>query len=310
MHVDLLIFTLLLMVLIFSGIITTRYISKISSYLKLGHFAAGFIIIAIATSIPELVVGVTSALEGIPELSLGNILGSNVVNLSLIIGTAVLIAGEVNFQENKIKKELTYPFIIALIPIFLALDGILSRFDGLFLLIIFLAYLFLVFRHSDFEEGEEIVNRKQFLRSVIWFSIGLVALLVSARYLVDYASLIAVEIGIPVFFIGIILISLGTSLPELAFETISMIHGYKILAIGDLMGSTVANSTLILGAVSIISPILVPDFTEFQIVSLVMVVLISVFIIYLRSKSGITRLRALFLILIYVIFLILTGFTV
>lgn len=310
MHVDLLIFTLLLMVLIFSGIITTRYISKISSYLKLGHFAAGFIIIAIATSIPELVVGVTSALEGIPELSLGNILGSNVVNLSLIIGTAVLIAGEVNFQENKIKKELTYPFIIALIPIFLALDGTLSRFDGLFLLIIFLAYLFLVFRHSDFEEGEEIVNRKQFLRSVIWFSIGLVALLVSARYLVDYASLIAVEIGIPVFFIGIILISLGTSLPELAFETISMIHGYKILAIGDLMGSTVANSTLILGAVSIISPILVPDFTEFQIVSLVMVVLISVFIIYLRSKSGITRLRALFLILIYVIFLILTGFTV
>ncbi|WJI10484.1 sodium:calcium antiporter [Methanobacterium sp. CWC-01] len=309
MDIDLLIFTFLLLVLISSGIITTRYVSKISSYLKLGHFAAGFIIIAIATSIPELVVGVTSALEGIPELSLGNILGSNVVNLSLIIGTAVLIAGEINFKENKIKKELTYPFFLALLPILLALDGMLSRWDGIVLIIIFLAYFSLVFRHSEFEEEEEVVTRTQFIKSILFFTLGLLALLVSARYLVDYASLIAVDLGIPVFFIGIIVVSFGTSLPELAFETISMLHGYKILAIGDLMGSTVANSTLILGAVSIISPVLVPDFTEFEIVAVFLILLISIFILFLRSKTGLTRFRALILILIYLIFLLLTGFT-
>jgi cation:H+ antiporter len=134
------------------------------------------------------------------------------------------------------------------------------------------------------------------------------SLLISAKYLVDYTSLIASDIGIPVFLIGIILISFGTSLPELTFETISLLHGYKILAVGDLMGSTLSNSTLILGTVSIINPILVPDYSEFQIVSIFFIILISIFSLYLRSKSGLTRLRALLMIIIYIIFLLLTGF--
>ncbi len=308
MIMDYLIFIFLLILLILSGIITTRSISKISSYLKLAHFSAGFIIIALATGIPELIVGITSAVEGIPDLSLGTVLGSNVVNLSLVIGTAVLIAGNINFEDNNIKKELTYPFFIALLPILLALDQILSRIDGLILIAMFIAYIWFVFKSTDFEEEDEIVSRKQFFRSSILFSLGLIALLISARYLVDYASLIAAEIGIPVFLIGILLVSFGTSLPELTFETTSLLHGYKLLAIGDLMGSTVANSTLILGVVSIISPILVPNLTEFQLVSIFLVILISIFVIYLQSNSGITRLKALLLIFIYVIFLFLTGF--
>lgn len=307
MIIDFLIFISLLVVLILSGIITTRSVTKISSYLKLGHFAAGFIIIALATGIPELVVGVTSALEGIPELSLGNILGSNVVNLSLIIGIAVLIAGQINLKDNEIKKELTLPFFIALIPVILALDGELSRFDGLILITIFIIYLLLVIRKTDFEEEDVQISSKQFIISLILFTSGLIILLISAKYLVDYASLIALELGVPVFFIGIILISFGTSLPELLFETISLLHGFQHLAIGDLMGSTVANSTLILGTVAVITPILVPDFTELQIVSIFLLILISLFIIFIRSKNGITRLKALFLIIIYIIFLIITG---
>ncbi|WP_424355996.1 sodium:calcium antiporter [Methanobacterium sp. MBAC-LM] len=312
MNIDYMIFAFLLIILILSGAVTTRSISKISLYLKLGHFAAGFIIMAIATSVPELIISITSAIEKIPELSLGTVLGSNVVNLSLVIGTAVLIAGEINFKDNKIKKELTYPFFIALLPIILASDGILSHIDGIILIIIFIAYFTLVFKQTDFEEEEEedVVSKKQFIKNLIFFSIGLMALLISAKYLVDYTSLIASDIGIPVFLIGIILISFGTSLPELTFETISLLHGHKILAVGDLMGSTVSNSTLILGTVSIINPILVPDYSEFQIVSIFFIILISIFSLYLRSKSGLTRLRALLMIIIYIIFLFLTGFNI
>ncbi|MBC7118835.1 MAG: sodium:calcium antiporter [Methanobacteriaceae archaeon] len=235
------IFTVLLVVLTVSGIVATRSISKISSYLGLGHFAAGFIIMAVATGIPELVVGISSVMEGVPEVSLGNVLGSNVVNLSLIIGTAVLIAGGVSFDGDEIGKWLVYPFFIALLPIFLALDGVLSRFDGLFLIVIFLGYFLLVYRQRDFEEEE--VGGGEFLLSLILFAAGLTVLLISSRYLVHYAVLIALEIGVPVLFISIILISFGTSLPELVFETISILHGYKALAIGDLMGSTIVNST-------------------------------------------------------------------
>jgi len=300
-----LIFTALLIVLIVSGIVTTRSISKISSYLRLGHFAAGFIIMAVATGIPELVVGISSVMEGVPEVSLGNVLGSNVVNLSLIIGTAVLIAGGVSFEGDKIGEWFVYPFFIALLPIFLTLDGVLSRFDGLFLIVIFIGYFLLVYRQRGFEEEEE-VGKGEFLLSLILFAAGLTVLLISSRYLVHYAVLIALEIGVPVLFISIILISFGTSLPELVFETISILHGYKALAIGDLMGSTIVNSTLILGVVSVMRPILVTDLKNFQIVSVFLILLIFIFIMFLRSKSGITRQKALLLIIIYVIFLFLS----
>ncbi|MDI9624671.1 MAG: hypothetical protein QFX38_07280 [Methanothermobacter sp.] len=301
-----LIFTLFLVLLILSGIVTTRSISKISSYLRLGHFAAGFIIMAVATGIPELVVGISSVLEGVPEVSLGNVLGSNVVNLSLIIGSAVLVAGEVSF--SKIKNELIYPFFMALLPIFLVLDGVLSNFDGLFLIIVFIVYCLLVYRLGGFEE-EEIVDRREFLLSLILFSASLIILLLSSRYLVHYALLIAAEIGVPVFFISIILISFGTSLPELAFETISILHGYKGLAIGDIMGSTIVNSTLILGMVAVIRPIPVTDLREFHIVSIFLISLIFIFITFLRSKGGITRPKAILLIFIYIFFLFLSVLT-
>jgi len=306
MNFNYLIFIFLVLALILSGLITTRSISNISSYLKLGLFATGSLITGIATSTPELAIGIDSAIEGIPELSLGNVLGTNVVNLSLIIGTAVIIAGGVNFKKGEIKKELIYPFFLAFLPIILSLDLILSRTDGLILIIMFIVYFWIIIRKRDFEEDEESISRKQFLKSSILLSLGLTCLLISAWYLVDYAVVIAVESGIPIFIIGILFISIGTSIPELTFQTISLLHGYKLLTIGDLMGTTVVNSTLVLGVASIIAPILVTDTLEFIIVSIISLILISIFIIYLQSKDGITRLRALFLILIYIIFLLLT----
>ncbi len=135
-------------------------------------------------------------------------------------------------------------------------------------------------------------------------------LLASSRYLVHYALLIAGEIGVPIFFISIILISFGTSLPELVFETVSILHGYKGLAVGDIMGSTIVNSTLILGMVAVMRPIPVTDLREFQIASIFLILLIFIFITFLRSKSGITRPKAILLISIYVLFLFLSVFNI
>lgn len=306
MIVDLLIFIFLLVVLVLSGIVTTRSITNISSYLKLGLFATGSLITGIATSTPELAIGIDSAIKGIPELSLGNILGTNVVNLSVIIGTAILIAGKVDFDEGDIKKETIYPFFSAFLPIILSLDGVLSRIDGLFLIIVFIAYFWLVIRKSNFEDDEVTVSRTQFLKNSLFLALGIVGLLVSSWFLVSYASLIAAEIGIPLFVVGILLLSIGTSLPELSFQTVSLLHGYKLLTIGDLSGTTVVNSTLVLGVTSLLYPILVTDFRDFMIVSVFTVIVVFIFSYYLRSK-GISRLKALLLILIYAAFIFLTG---
>lgn len=310
MNLDIVVFIFLLLVLVVSGIVTTRSLSIISYYLKLGHLTAGFIIMAIVTGIPELFVGINSALMGIPQLSFGVVIGSNIINLSLVIGIAVLISGGVEFKNNPIKNETIYLFFIALLPVFLAWDQDLSRLDGLVLLSSFFVYFFVIYRNKmvDDDEKEE-VSRKLFLRNSLLFAVGVVTLLFSSSYLVYYASLIAGEIGIPIFMVGVILVSLGTSLPELSFETISLLHDYPFLAIGDLMGSTVVNSTLILGVVSIISPIMISNFTQFQLTSIFFAFFAFIFIIFLRSDKGISRFRALLLILLYLLFLLLTEST-
>lgn len=310
MYIDWLIFVFLLLVLLASGIATTKSLSIISSYLKLGHLTAGFLIMAILTGIPELLVGFNSALLGIPELSLGDVMGSNIINLSLVIGIAVLIGGGIKFKNRPIKKETTNLFLIALLPLLLAWDHDLSRWDGMVLLGAFFIYVLVILRNktsdADIEEG---ISRKSFLRNLVLFWVGVVALLVSSRYLVYYASLIAGEIGIPIFLVGVLLVSLGTSLPELSFETISILHGHPFLAVGDLMGSTVANATLILGLVSIISPIMISDFNQFQFTSIFLIFFIFIFIAFLRSDQGINRFRAVFLIVVYLLFLLLTEST-
>lgn len=307
MIIDYLIFIFLLAALILSGIITTRSISNISSYLRLGLFATGSLITGIATSTPELAIGIDSAIKGIPELSLGNILGTNVVNLTVIIGTAILIAGKVDFDKGDIRKETIYPFFTAFLPIIMSLDGVLSRIDGLILIVVFIAYFWFVIRKSYFEGDEVSITRTQFLKSSILLALGIAGLLISSWYLVNYASLIAVEMGLPLFVVGILLLSIGTSFPELSFQTASLLHGYKLLTIGDLLGTTVVNSTLVLGVTSLLNPILVTDFRDFLIASVFTIIAVFIFSYYLRSKS-ITRLKALLLVLIYVIFISLTAY--
>lgn len=305
--IDYLIFAFLLIALIISGIITARSISNISSYLGLSHFSAGILIIAVITSIPELVIGINSAIEGIPLLSLGDVLGANIIVLSIVTGTAVLISGEINLKDNPVKEEDKYLLFIAILPLILGADQYLSQFDGLILLTAFIFYLFLVFRRKGTVDDDEI-SKDAFLKSSVLFVLGVAALLISARYLVEYASLIASEIGIPIIIVGILLLSFGTSLPEFTFETISLLHGYKLLAVGDLMGSVVTNSTLVLGVVAIINPILISDFTQFQVASIFLIILILIFSLFLRSNK-ISRLKALFLILVYIIFLLITEST-
>ncbi len=307
MLIDYLIFVFLLVALVLSGIITTRSIANISSFLKLGLFATGSLITGIATSTPELAIGIDSAIKGIPELSLGNILGTNVVNLTVIIGTAILIAGKIDFDKGDIRKETIYPFFTAFLPIILSLDGVLSRIDGLILIIVFIAYFWFVIRKSYFEGDEVSITKTQFLKSSILLALGIAGLLISSWYLVSYASLIAIEMGLPLFVVGILLLSIGTSFPELSFQTVSLLHGYKLLTIGDLLGTTVVNSTLVLGITSLLNPIPVTDFMEFVVAAMFTVIAVSVFSVYLRSK-GITRLKALLLVLIYVVFILLTAY--
>lgn len=192
-----------------------------------GAFVFSALLLAIATSFPELFVAITSSLEGSGSLSLGNVLGANIANISLVAGIAGLVAGKVSVHGEFLKRDVWIALCAGILPILLILDGELSRVDGLILLSIYGAYATSFFKKRFVQIGEEIRSGTfihKFFRRVTHIDgsktretarlfLAVAALLFSASLIVKTAEKLAVEANVPVFLIGLILLSIGTTLP-------------------------------------------------------------------------------------------------
>lgn len=282
-------------------------------------FLLSAILLAVSTSFPEMFVGITSALEGTPHLSFGDVLGSNIVNISLVAGVSALIAGRVHIQGEYIKKEVWLAAVAGALPLILIYDKYLSRVDGLILLSAYGAYAtsffkvrFLQIAHQHRKEGyihrflrnfahpfeTAIEYRKEYGRLFI----ALAVMLLSASIIVKVATTLAVAANIPLFLVGLIFVSVGTSLPELAFSIRSLNNHAPTMFFGNLLGSNIANSTLILGLVATISPIRINGISEYMIAVTAYLVIFVAFWVFIRSKLTLERWEAAVLILIYLIF--------
>ena len=294
-------------------IIALRRIAKTS---KTGVFILSSLILAIGTSFPELSVGITSSLEKSSALALGVVLGSNIVNISLVAGLAALFAGRVYVHGGFIKKELGVAFLAGLAPLFLILDGSLNRVDGLILLAIYGAYASSFFKQryeqiSKEHREESFIYR--FLRKFTHINgkttreygrlfIGIALLLFSADMIVKIATQLAESVGIPIFVIGLILLAIGTSLPEVVFSFRSLEDHEPSMFFGNILGSTIANSTLIVGISALIYPIVVFDPNEYLLAGGVYIVIAILFWYFVRSKMRLERWEAGVLVIIYILF--------
>jgi cation:H+ antiporter len=283
---------------------------------KLGEFAVTAIVLALATSLPELFVGVTAAYEGLPNLALGNVIGSNIADLTLVVGGAALIGGTLRVGGSIVKGDLIYAFLAGLAPIVLLFDRSLSRLDGLILLFIYGFYTVLVLteRHRDLanSQGEEGVihqllrrlNHRAAGKEIGWIFLGVALLLFSADMLVRIAKQVALNLNIPVLLVGLFLVAVGTSLPELAFELKSLREKETKMFFGDLLGSIVANGTLIIGITALIRPIKVRAFEEYLLATVTYVVVFLIFYFFIRTKHKLERWEGAFLIGFYLAFLL------
>jgi cation:H+ antiporter len=283
---------------------------------KLGQFAVTGLILALATSLPELLVGVTSALKGRPNLSLGNIVGSNIANLSLIIGGAALTSGIVQVRGDFLKRNVFYTFLAGAAPMILLFDKSLSRLDGIILLCLYGFYQAMVIgerrKAAPVEEEDGLVrrlirrlNHRGTRRDLGWLFLGVTILLFSADMLVWAASKAALILGIPIFLIGLVLVAVGTSLPELVFEAKAIRARQPEMVFGDLLGSVVANATLIIGLTSLISPIRIQAFSEYLLATIAFVVIFGVFYLFIRTKHRLDRWEGALLIGFYLVFIFL-----
>ncbi len=305
LHLPSLLFLLSCLVLVISGGYLVKLIVRIASYLRLSEFVVAFIIMAFSTSIPELFVGINSAMNKNPVISLGNVIGSNIADLTIIIGIAALVGKGIKVKNQFIKKDSRLMFLISLVPILLIIfDKTLSRMDGIILISIFISYMWYLAKVRK-EIKKEVLenNRKQGILSIFLFVICLAVLFSSAHFVVKYATELAIELALPAVVIGLFLVAIGTSLPELIFEIRSVLAKKGDLAIGDAMGSVVCNSTLVLGITAIISPI---TYTTFIFLSsaIFMVLVALIFMMLMRQKRGLTIITSGMLIVLYTIFVL------
>ncbi len=326
-------FLLIIVFLISSGILYVasegiiKGLTRLSKFLGVTEFVLSFFIIAFAASIPNLFVGITSALKGFPELSFGDVIGNNIVALTIGIGLATLFSRnkEIAAENKTIKGTTVFTFLSALLPVALLYDGVLDRIDGLILIGFFFFYIYWLFSKKERfskvydEEEDELVDMtkfdnvlqgwKFFVKDIFRVLGGFLMLLVAAQGIVYAAENVALRLEVPMVLIGVLILGLGSALPEVYFAISSARKNETGIILGNIMGSVIIPATLILGIVSVINPIESENFGLFAINRIFVIIATTVFFVSVKTNSKVNRYEAWALISVYVIFVILTIFT-
>lgn len=310
---------LLCLILIGSTNLIVKAIKSLAGISRLGVYGITAFLLAISTSLPELVVSVVSSIEGNTSLILGNIIGSNIADLSLVIGGAAVLGGSLKVAGSIQSRDVILTGAAGLLPIFLIADGALSRADGVVLLTIYcmLATTFLrshhrlvvqhAFSKSSVHRLLLSITRTRSQSSLFKFGLGVILLLVSSHFIVQIATQLALSTGLSSLFIGLFVVAVGTSLPEFAFEIRAVQSGQSDMALGDLLGSVVANSTLILGLSSLIRPMTLTSrgLLPYGFAIGIFVSIYLIFVLFVRTKKRLERWEGVILITLFLLFLII-----
>ncbi|MFQ5449083.1 MAG: calcium/sodium antiporter [Nitrospinaceae bacterium] len=281
---------------------------RISRNLKISPFIIGATVVGFGTSAPELAVSILAAIQGSPELALGNVIGSNIANVGLVLGLTALII-PLTIGKQRLKEE-SPPFIFTTgLVMVLVWDSHLNRLEGGIMVVLMMAYLWNSFRKK--EESEFLVEEETFLAekgmgiqaALILAGLGL--LIFGAKCLVDGAVGIATQLGISEWFIGITIVALGTSLPEIVSSLMAAKRGHGEMAIGNVVGSNIFNSLLVLGVTASIQPldILEPIHTDLMITT----ALSCLLLILIRIEHELSQRDGFILLALYIGYLGMKG---
>jgi len=280
---DFIIFIVAMGVLIWGADVLIDQSERIALEFKIPEFIIGATLIALGTSLPEMAASIAASYNGRAEIAVANVIGSNILNITLVLATVFLIAKNINPNRNFFAKDSTWALMPVLIFILMIIDGTISRFDALLLLLLMGAYLMFLLQDAKSMLVEEVAIEQNELFS--WTKIapmlflGLALVIAGAHFTIESASSIAKSFGISEWIIGVLMISLGTSLPELTVSVTAALKGKVDMAIGNIIGSNMANTTVVLGAAALVNPIHI-DATAyiFDIATMLVATLILVFI--------------------------------
>lgn len=289
-----------LIMLFYLSHILTATLANFSDKLNVSRFMVGSIILAVGTSLPELVSGVTSSLIGVGQLSIGGVIGSNIANVGLALAIAAVITPIKNIYKREL-RETIFVFIATIGFVIFTLNGVLSRIEGILLIFSYIAYQYIM--KSGVIKKDIEIDLKQIEVDVLLIPISLAGVIICGYLVVTSSIAITERLGLSLTFFGLTILAVGTSLPEIATGIVSSINKQVKLITGTVVGSNIANMLLIAGIIALVNPVIFEMDAVF-IFSLAFLVFITIILEYVAlTETEITRNEGILLLLTYVIYL-------
>ena len=280
---DFVIFVIAMGVLIWGADLLIVQSERIALRFKIPEFIIGATLIALGTSLPEMAASIAASLDGKSDIAIANVIGSNILNITLVLSAVFIIAKKITPNRDFFAKDSTWALVPVLVFILMILDGVIDRFDATLLLLLMGAYLMFLLQDAKNipEEDLEELSEGDFswVKTIPFLLAGVFLVMIGAHFSIESASEIAKSFGISEWIIGIIMISLGTSLPELVVSISAAVRGKVDMAIGNIIGSNMANTTVVLGAAAFVNPMTIDASAYiFDIATMLVATLLLVFI--------------------------------
>lgn len=279
---NLFIFIIAVLLVIKGATMATKYATLLAESYRLSKYLVGFIVVAVISILPETLISLNAALKGMPSFGLGTLFGSNIADLTLLFAIIILVAGRSLKVESKIlKKNLVYPFIL-LVPLILGLDGHFSRIEGATLIAIGIIFYYLALR-DNIDGSLPFRNHEGRYRNFLKLLASMALLLIGAHFTVSSATAIAEYLRVSPVLIGMLVVGLGTTMPELFFSIKCAKNRDDSLAIGDLLGTVLADATIVVGILALVAPF---DFPKKIIYITGLFMLSAAFLLFFFMRSG------------------------
>lgn len=232
---------------------------RIALHFNISEFVIGATLVAIGTSLPEMAASIAASYNHKSEMAVANVLGSVILNITLVLGLVFLISKNINPKRDIFAKDSTWALIPVFVFILMAFDGVITRFEGFLFLILMVGYVIFLSKEATLlsEEIDEDLVKEPFswLKTSILLIVGFVSVVGGADFAIQSASNVARNFGISEWIIGLFLIAFGTSLPELMVSIVAAINKKADMSIGNIIGSNAANFTIVLGSAAIVNPL-------------------------------------------------------
>lgn len=248
-------FILSCIILVKSADYAIKSLTNVARILRVKEFVISLVLVGIISSLPESSIAVISAIKGDPAIGFGALIGSNIADLSIVLGLVVLVGGRMRIKSKFVSHEMLH-MVFILLPFILAYDGVLSRIDGIILVAVCILFIIHLIRQKyQFVDICHHFKDKPLRHSLLMFLLSIAVLILSANFVVKFTESLSADFIIPPVTIALILIGLGTCLPEMMFAIRSLRRSKDELALGDILGNVIIDATLVLGITALISPI-------------------------------------------------------